>query len=81
MEPQGHGPGSVQILLADLKSGRLAAEDVPGALALAEKYANPVYYRLWGDRADRFGFADLATAFYRLTQNPTILKDMDEILA
>ena len=60
---------------------RLVSNDVPGALALAENQANAMYYRLWGDKADRFGFAGLSDAFHRLTQNPSILRDMEEILA
>ena len=44
------GPGEINRLRNII--ARLAAEDVPGALALAEKHANPVCYRLWGDKAD-----------------------------
>jgi hypothetical protein len=61
--------------------GRLVSGDVPGALDLAGEQANAIYYRLWGDKADRFGFAGLSDAFHRLTQNPSILLDMEEILA
>jgi hypothetical protein len=73
------GPGEINRLRNII--ARLMTKDVPDALSLAEKHTNPLYYRLWGDKADRFGFADLADAFHRLTQNPTILRDMDEILA
>jgi hypothetical protein len=73
------GPGEIGRLRRII--GRLASGDVPGALELAGDQANAVYYRLWGDKAERFGFADLSDAFHRLTENPSILRDMDEILA
>lgn len=73
------GPEEIERLRGII--GRLASRDVSGALDQAGEQANAIYYRLWGDKADRFGFADLADAFHRLTQNPSILRDMDEILA
>jgi len=73
------GPGEIGRLRQII--GRLASGDVSGALDLAGDQANAVYYRLWGDRAGRFAIADLSDAFHRLTQNPSILRDMEEILA
>jgi len=73
------GPGEIGRLGQIIS--RLNSKDVPGALDLAGNQANAIYYRLWGDKADRFGIADLSDAFHRLTQNPSILRDMEEILA
>ncbi|WP_169435015.1 hypothetical protein [Desulfotignum phosphitoxidans] len=73
------GPGEIGRLRRIIR--RLSSKDVPGALDLAGEQANAIYYRLWGDKADRFGFAGLPDAFHRLTQNPSLLRDMDEILA
>ena len=40
-----------------------------------------VYYRLWGDKGRNLGIASLDDAFRRLARNPSILADLDEILA
>ncbi|MDT8379426.1 MAG: DUF3427 domain-containing protein [Desulfotignum sp.] len=73
------GPGEIGRLRQII--GRLTSDDVPGALDLAGDQANAVYYRLWGDKAEQFGFAAMSDAFHRLAKNPSILRDLDEILA
>jgi hypothetical protein len=40
-----------------------------------------VYYRLWGDKGSKLGITSLNDAFRRLACNPSILADLDEILA
>lgn len=39
-----------------------------------------VYYRLWGDKGKNLGISSLNEAFHRLSCNPSILADLDEIL-
>ena len=47
----------------------------PGILSLS------VYYRIWGDKGSNLGITSLDDAFRRLARNPSILADLDEILA
>ena len=58
----------------------LAAEQVTEALGLAGPSAMLLYYRIWGDKAEKVGVASLVDAFQRLAANPTICADLDEIL-
>jgi len=51
------------------------------ALSVAGDDVMPVYYRLWGDKGSKLGIASLKEAFQRLADNPSILADLDEILA
>lgn len=51
------------------------------ALALAGDFVMSVYYRLWGDKGSNLGFATLEEAFRQLANNPSILADLEEILA
>lgn len=63
-------------LLATLAAGRVAE-----ALELAGSSTMLLYYRIWGDKAEKVGITSLEEAFQRLTVNPTICADLDEILA
>ena len=51
------------------------------ALALAGEMSMLLYYRLWGEKGDPLGITSLEDAFRRLARNPSILADLDEILA
>ena len=51
------------------------------AVALAGRSAMLLYYRIWGDKGSNLGIASLEEAFRRLAANPSIIADLDEILA
>ncbi|AAR34735.1 DUF3427 domain-containing protein [Geobacter sulfurreducens] len=74
-----NGPREAELLRQLL--AMLAAGQVIEALALAGSSAMLLYYRIWGDRAEKVGIASLAEAFQRLAANPSICADLDEILA
>jgi superfamily II DNA or RNA helicase/HKD family nuclease len=59
----------------------LSAGQVTEALALAGTSAMLLYYRIWGDKAERLGITSLEDAFRRLAANRTVCADIDEILA
>ena len=59
----------------------LAAGKVAESLELAGSSSILLYYRIWGDKAEKVGIASLEDAFRRLASNPTICADLDEILA
>ena len=40
-----------------------------------------LYYRIWGQRAESFGFNSVYDAFKRLAKNPSVIADMQEILS
>ncbi|BCR04848.1 helicase [Desulfuromonas versatilis] len=61
--------------------GQLRQSNVPGALAEAGEAALPIHYRLWGKPGSDRGIASLDESFSRLSANPSILKDLDEVLA
>ncbi|GAW67518.1 RNA helicase [Geoanaerobacter pelophilus] len=60
---------------------KLSAGQVTDALALPGTSSMLLYYRIWGDKAERVGITSLEDAFRRLAANPTVCADMDEILA
>lgn len=74
-----NGPQEATLLRQLLAT--LAAGQVAEALELAGSSAMLLYYRIWGDKAEKVGIASLEEAFQRLTANPTICADLDEILA
>lgn len=74
-----NGPQEATLLRQMLAT--LAAGQVAEALALAGSSAMLLYYRIWGDRAEKVGIASLDEAFQRLAANPTVCADLDEILA
>jgi superfamily II DNA or RNA helicase len=59
----------------------LVAGQVDAALELAGASAMLLYYRIWGDKAEKVGVSSLADAFQRLAANPTVCADLYEILA
>jgi len=73
-----NGPKEAELLRQVL--AMLAAGPVTEALALAGSSAMLLYYRIWGDRAEKVGIASLEEAFQRLAANPTICADLEEIL-
>lgn len=73
------GPHEISLMRSVI--GLLESGNVSGALAVAGDQALRVYYRSWAEPGVRFGFRSLEESFHRLCLNPTILSDMDEILA
>lgn len=74
-----NGPREAALLRQVL--AMLAAGQVAAALELAGSSAMLLYYRIWGDKAEKVGVASLADAFQRLAANPSVCADLDEILA
>jgi superfamily II DNA or RNA helicase/HKD family nuclease len=74
-----NGPREAELLRQVLTM--LAAGQVVEALALAGSSAMLLYYRIWGDKAEKVGISSLEEAFQRLAANPTVCADLDEILA
>ncbi|BCS54163.1 DUF3427 domain-containing protein [Geobacter sp. SVR] len=74
-----NGPQEAELLRQVL--AKLAAGQVTEALALPGSSAMLLYYRIWGDKAEKVRIASLEDAFQRLAANPTICADLDEILA
>jgi hypothetical protein len=60
---------------------KVAQGAIDEALALAGNAVMSVYYRLWGDKGSKLGITSLDDSFRRLARNPSILADLDEILA
>lgn len=54
--------------------------DAAEAFAIAGKAAMTVHYRIWGATGAALGIASLEDSFQRLSRNPSILSDLDEIL-
>ncbi len=59
----------------------LRQEKVGKALILAGEYANAIHYRLWAVHGAPLGIASLEESFQRLSRNPSMLDDIDEVLA
>jgi hypothetical protein len=60
---------------------KLSKGTIDDALALASNSPMSMYYRMWGDKGSNLGIASLEDAFLRLSVNPSILADLQEILA
>ncbi|MDA8431258.1 MAG: DUF3427 domain-containing protein [Geobacteraceae bacterium] len=74
-----NGPREIALLRDVLAKVALGAIDE--ALTIAGNSVMSIYYRIWGDKGSNLGIASLEDAFRRLARNPTILADLDEILA
>jgi superfamily II DNA or RNA helicase/HKD family nuclease len=74
-----NGPKEVALLREVL--GKVARGDIDEALSLAGDNVMSVYYRLWGEKGSKLGITSIEDAFRRLAANPSILADLDEILA
>ncbi len=73
--------GPREIALLRKVTSRIARRAIADALKLAGNSAISVYYRLWADKGGNLGITSLEDAFVRLSRNPSILSDLDEILA
>ncbi len=73
--------GPREAALLRLMLSKLAAGQVDAALEQAGASAMLLYYRIWGDKAEKVGVTSLTDAFQRLAVNPTVCDDLDEILA
>ncbi|MDD2541961.1 MAG: DUF3427 domain-containing protein, partial [Desulfuromonadaceae bacterium] len=74
-----NGPREIALLrnvLAKVSQGAIEK-----ALTIAGNSVMSVYYRIWGDKGSNLGIASIEDAFLRLARNPSILADLDEILA
>ena len=74
-----NGPREIALLRAVL--AKVAQGAIDEALTLAGDSAMSVYYRIWGEKGTSLGITSLDDAFRRLARNPSILADLDEILA
>jgi len=73
--------GSKEVTLLREVLGKISQGAITDALAFAGDTAMSVYYRMWGDKGSNIGITSLEDAFQRLSRNPSILADLDEILA
>jgi superfamily II DNA or RNA helicase len=74
-----NGPKEAALLREVL--GKVSKGTIAEALALAGTSAILLYYRIWGDKGSNLGISSLEDAFNRLARNPSIVADLDEILA
>jgi hypothetical protein len=73
------GPKEVALLrnvIAKISQGAVSE-----AITLTGDSAMSIYYRIWGDKGSNLGITSLENAFRRLANNPSILADLDEVLA
>ena len=61
--------------------GHLRASDTKAAVAAAEDSALMIHYRLWGQPGRKLGMTNLEESFHRAAQNPSVLRDLEEVLA
>lgn len=73
-----NGPNEAALLRKVL--GKITQGVIDEALALAGSSVMSIYYRIWGEKGDTLGISSLQDAFRRLSKNPSILADLDEIL-
>jgi len=74
-----NGPKEVALLrnvLAKISQGASSE-----AMALAGDSIMSIYYRIWGDKGSNLGITSLEDAFRKLSRNPSILADLDEVLS
>ena len=74
-----NGPREIALLREVL--AKVAQGAIDEALMIAGNSVMSVYYRIWGDKGSNLGITSLEDAFSRLARNPSILADLDEILA
>ncbi|HSO67155.1 MAG TPA: DUF3427 domain-containing protein, partial [Desulfatirhabdiaceae bacterium] len=61
--------------------GKVSQGKISEAIVLAGQSVMILYYRIWGDKGSKLGISSLEEAFLRLSKNPSILSDLDEILS
>ena len=59
----------------------LRAGDATGALTEAGDSALAIHYRIWGKPGGKLGLANLEESYRRASQNPSLLGDLEEVLA
>jgi superfamily II DNA or RNA helicase len=59
----------------------LKAGDATAALAEAGDSALVTHYRLWGKPGRQLGMTSIEKSYHRAAQNPSLLRDLDEVLA
>ncbi len=59
----------------------LRAGDATAALAEAGDSALVAHYRIWGQPGRKLGMANMEDSYQRATHNPTLLRDLEEVLA
>ena len=74
-----NGPAEISLLKEVLN--KISNYEIKEALRLAGSAEMSVYYRIWGDKGDKFRFNSIEESFVRLAKNPIILSDLDEILS
>lgn len=74
-----NGPREIVLLRAVVV--QISQGAIDEALTIAGDNAMSIYYRLWGDKGSNLGITSLEDAFNRFARNPSILADLDEILA
>ena len=76
---QTSGPkeiGRLRKVITHLKAGDAAA-----ALAEAGDTALVTHYRIWGQPGRKLGMASIEESYRRAAQNPSLLRDLEEVLA
>ena len=73
--------GPQEILLFRKVLAHLKAGDSEKALAEAGDMALLAHYRIWGKPGVKLGMRSIGQSYQRLAQNPSVLSDLDEILA
>jgi superfamily II DNA or RNA helicase len=76
---QINGPWEISRLRRVLNN--LQEKDIAQALATAGNKAISTHYRIWADKAGNLDMFSLEDSFARISRNPTIMADMEEILA
>jgi superfamily II DNA or RNA helicase/HKD family nuclease len=74
-----NGPKEATLLREVL--GKVSQGAITEALALAGESVMSLYYRIWSDKGSNLGITSLEDALRRLARNPSILADLNEILA
>lgn len=74
-----NGPKEAMLLRRVI--GRVSRGEIDEAVALAGQSTMILYYRIWGDKGGKLGISSIDEAFRRLSKNPSILSDLDEILS
>jgi len=75
---QTNGPLEIRRLRTIIS--HLLAGDSATAIAAAGTGALTAHYRLWGKPGSKLGFANMEESFSRLARNPSVLRDLDEVL-
>jgi len=60
--------------------GHLKAGDSTAALREAGDSALVIHYRIWGQPGRKLGMANIQESFRRAAQNPSVLRDLEEVL-